>query len=119
MRKENTLGEQASPDVGLLLERFIKERRIFKSALARKLRVRPQTVQTYLKKSTMQSETIWQLSVALQHNFLQDLADQLPKEFSTYVTKDTSLQEKCAALEEELKITKAQLAVLKELMQRG
>lgn len=118
MKKEQMKGEQASPHVGRLLNRFIKERRIFKSALARKLGVRPQTVQTYLEKSTMQSVTIWQLSIALEHNFLHDLADQLPKAFSTYAVKDTVMEHKCAALEEELKIAKAQLAVLKELMRK-
>lgn len=116
MEKKKLEAISTVPPIGLILTRFIKERRVFKSALARKLLVSPQTVQAYLKKNTMQTETIWKLSLALKHNFLQDLADQLPKDFSTYAIKDLSLQEKCTALEEELKIANAQLTVLKEVM---
>lgn len=116
MENNTPLVSESVPEIGSIIARYYKEKRTYKSALARKLGVRPQTVLDYRKKTTMQTETIWTLSLALKHNFLKDLADQLPKEFTSFSTQDTVLQDRIAALEKENELLKAQLAILKEVM---
>ncbi|WP_432672431.1 hypothetical protein [Flavobacterium sp. SM2513] len=116
MEDNTPLGSELVPDIGAFIARYFKEKRTYKSALARKLKVRPQTVLGYRQKKSMQTQTIWTLSLELKHNFMKDLADQLPKEFSTFSPKDTTLQDRIAALETENELLKAQLAVLKEVM---
>ena len=110
--------ETTAPNIGALISRVYKEKRTYKSALARKLGVRPTTALNYAKKTSMQTTTLWKLSLILRHNFLKDLADQLPKEFSTYAPKDSSLANRIALLEQENELLKAQLAVLKDVMQK-
>jgi uncharacterized small protein (DUF1192 family) len=110
--------ETTAPNVGALIERVYKERRIFKSALARKLSVSPTTVLDYSKKTSMQTATLWNLSVALKHNFLKDLADQLPKEFSSYAVKDTTLQDRIIALEKENERLQAEVNILQRILER-
>lgn len=110
--------ETTAPNIGALISRVYKEKRTYKSALARKLGVRPTTALNYAKKTSMQTTTLWKLSLILRHNFLKDLADQLPKEFSTYAPKDSSLAKRITLLEQENELLKAQLAVLKDVMQK-
>lgn len=116
--KKNPVALDAAPEVGTLLKRFLTEKRTRKSVLARMLGTQPQTVQKYQAKTTMQTETLWKLSVLLKHNFFLDLADYLPKEFSTYSQTDTSLSEQMAALQKENEILKAQNAILLEALRR-
>ena len=116
MENNIPLVSESVPEIGPIIARYYKVKRTYKSALARKLGVRPQTVLDYRKKTTMQTETIWTLCLALKHNFLKDLADQLPKEFTSFSTQDTVLQDRIAALEKENELLNAQLAILKEVM---
>ena len=116
MENNMPLESESVPDIGLIIARYFKEKRTYKSSLSRKLGVRPQTVLEYRKKKTMQTQTIWTLSLALKHNFLKDLADQLPKEFTSFSPQDDTLQDRIAALEKENELLKAQLSVLKEVI---
>lgn len=106
------------PSFGLLLKQLFKEKRTHKSVLARLLGVRPQTVFDYEKKNTIQTETIWKLSMLLKHNFLQDLADQLPKEFPSFTPEDTTLQDQIEVLQKENELLKAQLEILERVLRK-
>jgi hypothetical protein len=116
MEKKATEVSETVPSIGDLIARYFTERRTFKSSLSRLMGVRPQTVYAYRAKTSMQTDTIWKLCLILKHNFLKDLADQLPKDFSSFSPKDDSLFERIATLEKENELLKAQLAVLKEVM---
>ena len=113
--KETTILETV-PSIGNLIARYFKEHRTFKSSLSRILGVRPQTVLAYRSKTSMQTDTIWKLSLILKHNFLKDLADQLPKEFSTFTPPDTTLQDRIAALEKENERLKVEVSVLERVL---
>ena len=106
------------PNVGLIIAGFFKEKRIYRSSLARKLGIQLHTVLNYEKRTTMQMATLWKLSVALKHNFFLDIAHQLPKEFSTYAPIDTTLPDRVAALEKENELLKAQLEILERVMKK-
>lgn len=64
-------------DVGLLLRNYIKQHRIYKSALARAVNRHPTTLQDLIKKPSLQTTILWEISVALKHNFFADIAAQL------------------------------------------
>ena len=116
MTENVPLEEQNAPEIGLIIKRFFKEKRIYRSALSRKLKVRLNTVLDYEKRQTMQTGTLWNLSVALKHNFFSDIAHQLPTDFSTYAPVNTTLPERIAVLENENELLKAQLEGLERVM---
>lgn len=105
-----------APSVGEMLKARIKKRKIYKSALARHLKRSPVSIQNYTKNPSMQTALLWQISLALKHNFFADMADQMPKEFTTEVIPDTTKDDRIAALELEVTILTKQLEVLKEVM---
>jgi len=112
--------QTACPHIGNMLQNRIKLRRISKAALSRNAGRAPQTIQRYLKRPSLQFSILWELCVAMRHNFFADLAAQLPADFTTYAPDPTlALQEELEQLREENKLLNAQLATLKEVMRKG
>ncbi len=103
---------------GQLLKTFFKARRIHKNALARKLNRHIGTLVTFQKNSSIQTAILWEISHVLKHNFFADIACRLPVEFTTDAPVHTEQSERIVALEEELKLTKAERDVLLKAMGR-
>ena len=103
---------------GLMLNTFIKKRRIYKSALARKLEKDYSTLTFYLKNKSMQTDTLLEFSLALKHNFFADIAALLPKEFTTEAIISTEKEEQMALLEKEILMLKAERDVLMQLLKK-
>ncbi|SRX54174.1 hypothetical protein [Aequorivita sp. CIP111184] len=101
------------PHIGQLVRDRIKARRISKAALARNANVSPQNLHRWLSHQSLQLSVIWELSIAMKHNFLQDLAAQLPPTFTTNAPDPTlPLKERILALEEENKLLHAKVETL-------
>lgn len=119
MKPESTAVSIApTPEMGALLLRYLKTNRTRRSVVARMLGISPQAMVKYAQKKSLQTETVWKLSMILKHNFFQDFADLLPKNFSTYAIIDNSLNEKIAELEQQNALLTAQLEVLERVMKR-
>lgn len=107
-----------TPEMGALLLTYLKTNRTRRSVLARMLGISPQAMVKYPKKTSLQTETVWKLSLILKHNFFQDMADLLPKNFTTYAVVDNSLKDRIAQLEQQNALLTAQLEVLERVMKR-
>lgn len=101
-----------------MLNTFIKKRRIYKSALARKLEKDYSTLSFYLKNKSMQTDTLIEFSLALKHNFFADIADFLPKEFTTDALISTEKEEQIAVLEKEILQLKTERNILMQLLKK-
>ena len=97
---------------GSLLQAYFKKNRIYKSALARKIKRGDSTIVAYQKRPSIQSSIIEELSHAMKHNFFADLADLLPESYSKDATKWMEKDARIAALEREIEILKAEKEVL-------
>ena len=106
----------AAPNTGALLKDFFKKRRIRKAALARLINRSPKTLATYGRNSTMQTAVLWEICHALKHNFLLDIAAQLPSTYSTNAPIDNSKEERIAQLEKEIDLLKAKNEALMEAL---
>ena len=114
------LEEHPLPHLGVLLNQFMEARRTRKSSLSIILGINPSGITRFIKKPSLQCQVLWRFSYALNHNFFQDLAAQLPPTFTTNAPDPTlPLQERIAALEEENKLLNAKLETLKEVMRKG
>lgn len=66
------------PHVGNMISEFMKARFISQSEGARRIGVTPSQMSKYLKSPTLQTHTLWKFCVALEHDFLSDLAKKNP-----------------------------------------
>jgi hypothetical protein len=103
-----------APEIGPLLRKYVKEKRIYQSGWARKQGTTPLAVARYLKRPDMKISTLFTICQVLSYNFIREIADQLPAEFPPHTTNP--LQQRVSDLEEENKMLKKEVAVLKEVL---
>jgi transcriptional regulator with XRE-family HTH domain len=77
---------------GETLKNYFKLKRIYKSALARKMNTSIANILYYEKKPSIQLHNVEKLCHALQHNFFMDIAATLPANYTTSVAPNTALE---------------------------
>ena len=95
-------------DTGIMLLKHLNKHRITKSSLG---------------KNINRTGILLDICHALQHNFFQDIADQLPKDFSVLnapseKNKLTAWEIETAQLKERIKILEAEKAILLEAFRK-
>ena len=102
--------------IGQLLNDYFDKHRTRKAALARLLQVKPTSILRYQKRDSLQISILINISHALKHNFLMDIAQELPQEYTTnkplFVEKDAEIE----ALKKEVETLKTQNQLLMQLM---
>lgn len=107
------------PHIGQQLKTYFKKKRIYKAALARVMGKQKSAVQRYLLLPSLQAAVLWDLSWALKHNFLMDLAAQLPPEFTSDAPDPTlPLQQQIANLQKENELLNAKVETLITLVHK-
>jgi hypothetical protein len=100
---------------GELLSAYCTRNRIYKSALARKTGIDYQSLLKYLKSATLRLDVLLKFSEGLEHNFLMDIAVQLPKSYTTDAPIDRTTADKIEALERKIELLEAEKQVLIQL----
>ncbi|HUM50689.1 MAG TPA: hypothetical protein PK431_02700 [Chitinophagales bacterium] len=103
-------------NTGEMLTAYCIKNRIYKAALARKMNLAYRNIFYFLKTDTMSIEKLVEFSHVLKHNFVMDIAVQLPAEYKTNAPTDTTKDELIAQLEKELALLKAKNEALMEVM---
>jgi hypothetical protein len=80
--------------------------------LARKLSRHVSSVISFQKNATIQTAILCEICHVLKHYFFNDIAAQLPIEFTSEALANTHLEERNAALDDELKTVKAERDIL-------
>ncbi len=101
------------PSIGQILDQFARLNHVNKSALSRSIGVSPKVVSDYFKRSSLQLGIIWNLSIALHHNFIAQIAEQMPIDFET--KKEAALKNEIAALKDQIEKLEIELAVYKRI----
>lgn len=109
----------SSPHIGLMLKTYLRQKRLRRAVLARRLGKSYSTVYKYQETQNMHTHILWELCIILKHNFFHDLAAQLPPEFTTNAPDPTlPLQERIAALEEENKLLRTKVETLMAVVKK-
>lgn len=103
-------------NVGEIVTHHLETKRIRRAALARKMGIFLQTLLSYQKKTTLQTDRIWELSHALEHNFFADIATQLPASYTTTINVHAENQQKIAELQSQIKELEIQNKVLMDIV---
>jgi hypothetical protein len=99
----------------LLLSHF-EHKRIYKSGLSRKSGIGYQSILKHLKSKTLTVDTLLKYSEALEHNFLMDIAAQLPKTYTTDAPVDAMASNEIEALNEKIKLLEAEKQILLQVI---
>ncbi|MBT0608622.1 hypothetical protein [Aequorivita echinoideorum] len=105
-----------APDVGSMLQMHYKKHKINRAALARKLNLHRVTVAKYDQRSSLHVRVLWDVAIALEHNFFADIAAQMPKEYATNVPQNNVQAERIAALEAENALLKSKVETLMQVV---
>jgi len=103
-----------SPEIGTRLRKYVKEKRIYQSGWARKQGIKARNVARYLKRPDMRISTMFTICQVLSYNFIREIADLLPPEYPPQVVNP--LQQRVDQLEEENKMLKRDVSLLKEIL---
>ncbi|MES2575234.1 MAG: hypothetical protein V4572_09850 [Bacteroidota bacterium] len=98
--------------VGEMLSEYYNRRRIYKSVLARKTGMGYHSILKQRKAKTLRVDILLKISEVLEHNFLMDIAAQLPKHYTTNAPIDTTEANEIEALKEKIKLLEAEKQVL-------
>ena len=104
--------------VGELVKKHIDTKKVYKSALARKLQRKDSAIIRYQHSASLQTKVLQAISHALKHNFFADIAAQLPATYTTTVPADNTQTERIAQLEHENALLQAKYDALVEVMRK-
>lgn len=99
-------------DTSVLLKEYCDRKRIHKAALSRKMGIKYDGMLKNLKAKNLYINRLIDFSHGLQHNFLLDIAVQLPAHYTTAAVLNAAETEEIAALKERIKILEAENALL-------
>lgn len=102
--------------MGTLIKNKIEEHRISYAEVARRLNVKPPTINGYLNQHTLQTKTIWNLSQALGYNLFNDLIVLLPEEIQK--SNKTSFQETITNQQKEIDDLKKEITIYKDILRK-
>jgi hypothetical protein len=116
--QENNNPNASTIHVGNVLKSYIDRKRIYKAALARRLKCGDSAIIYYQKSESLKTSVLLEISHALKHNFFSDIAAMLPASYSTDAPIDKSKEVRIAQLELENKLLQAKCDALMEVMKK-
>jgi len=103
-----------APEIGPMLRKYVKAKRIYQSGWARKMGFNPKTIARYLKRKTMMIDTLFTISQTLNYNFLREIAELLPADMPPI--NEHPLQARVTELEQQNHDLQLQVKTLKEAL---
>jgi len=108
-------------DIGRLIKNFTAQKKISQSELGKLMNKTRVAGKNYTEKKTLQTETLLEICYTLRHNFFQDIANSLPRDFSInyYHDPEKEAQEKeRQALIEQLTEENKRLKIQNEILMK-
>jgi DNA-binding Xre family transcriptional regulator len=102
-------------NTGVLLTDFIEKRFVNRTELATKINRTAQSITKYSQNSSIQTNILIEICHALEHNFFQDIANQLPENFTINPQWNSAYTQRLKDLEKENEVLKIQNELLMKL----
>ena len=104
LRKMYTTSGKPLPHVGAKLAQLLKEKRLTKAWLCRRLNVNGTAANQYIRQQSMHAALMWKLGQVLEFDFFAWLSKEFPMESSTPLEQD--LQQQIVDLKKENELYK-------------
>ncbi|MDR3653893.1 MAG: hypothetical protein P4L34_13100 [Paludibacter sp.] len=102
------------PHNGNVLKEYFTKHAVNCAELARQLGVSGSSVFQYFESQSLQLGILWKISLALKHNFVAELGEQLSVEYISL--REKKLQEQVETLQKELQNLNIELGVYKNIV---
>lgn len=108
-----------APSTGEMLSKYITDKRIYQSALARLLNRNQSAISEFRQGATIQTAILWEICHALKYNFFADIAAQLPADygFSAENTNKKQADTAVDSLQKEIALLKMERDMLKGMLE--
>ena len=100
-------------DLGNYIQWHIEQNKIKKKSVSDYLNIQPNTLNQYFKQRSFQFSILWRISLAVKHNFLMQLGEELGIAYETKAEKELKAQ--LLEKEAEIEKLKTQVEVYKEI----
>ncbi|WP_133531967.1 transcriptional regulator [Flavobacterium dankookense] len=100
-------------DLGNYIQWHIEQNKIKKKSVSDYLNIQPNTLNQYFKQKSFQFSILWRISLAVKHNFLMQLGEELGIAYETKAEKELKAQ--LLEKEAEIEKLKTQVEVYKEI----
>lgn len=116
LRKYQEKSATPHPHIGALVRKAMVNKGVSQAELAKRMQVTSSSMAQYLRNSSLQFGILWNLGIALEHDFLSELVNYYPStislnEKSKLVAELKEKTEKITDLEKEIKIYKSALGI--------
>lgn len=81
LRKYQEKKEHPHPHIGALVRKAMLEKNVSQADLARRIGLKSTAIAVYLKRTSLQFGILWDLGIALKHDFLLEIANSYPPGF--------------------------------------
>ena len=107
-------------NIGELLQKVINERKLQKSAIARKIDRANGAVNPLLRRPSMQTYLLWEISEAIEYNFFHEIAQALDEKTNfTLANGNEQAVQKLAEKDKEIEKLKLEVEILKDILKGG
>ncbi len=104
-------------NVGIMIAEKIKEQKIYKTDIAKKMGRQETAMIPILKRPSVQTYLLWEISEAIGHNFFHEIAEALDEKTKDTLTNGKQKEkQKIAELEKENEKLKLEVEILKEIV---
>jgi transcriptional regulator with XRE-family HTH domain len=119
-RKYLNAVEAPYPHMGELLRKRIQLSGMTGAEVARKLSISNTTIARYFNNSSLQAGILWNVGMAIKHNFFSEMGKLMPMPFHDPDAQKTSSdsQEQLAACKEKINDLEKELAIYKAIVLR-
>ena len=100
-------------NLGNYIQWHIEQNKIKKRSVSETLGILPTTLNQYFKQPSFQFNILWRISLAVKHNFLMELGEQLGIAYETKAEK--ALKAQLLEKEEHIKLLENELRVYKQI----
>ncbi len=106
-----------SVNVGNLIAAKIKEQKAYKSDIAKKIGREPAAIFPIVKRPSLQTYLLWEISEAIGHNFFHEIAEALDEKTKYTLTNGKQKEkQKIEELEKENEKLKLEVEILKDIL---
>ena len=115
-KKYKLQGIHPHPNLGKLIERKLKERRLTKAEVSRRLGITPSVFQQYIKQESVQFGVLWKIGIVIEYNFFAGLMEYLPEHILN--SAQSSFQKTIAQQADEIADLKKEIEIYKGILKK-
>ena len=102
------------PHMGELIKKRIIEKKISFAKETQRIKVSPQTINSYFHQSTLQTKVLFNISIAIEHNLFADIMQYLPQNIQN--ANNTTFHDTIIQQQEQIEELSKEINIYKQIL---